>query len=114
MEYLLLLGASLAYVWAFWALYVLSMGLYRAYLLKRLIGFTKVLAYPIVVFAGAVDVVANLTLANILFLDLPHELLVTTRLKRYKAGDITGWRYALANYICENMLDVFDPSGDHC
>ena len=49
-----------------------------------------------------------------LFWDLPgswHEL-VTGRLKRYIFRG-TGKRYRFAKRVCD-ILDRFDPSGDHC
>lgn len=103
----------LIYIWLGWALYVFVMGIYRAYLDKRLKGLNLIMAAPIAVFAIIMDVAANLFLAPILFLDLPKELLVTSRFKRYMAQE-AGWRKRVSTYICENMLDIFDPRGDHC
>ena len=63
--------------------------------------------------AYAMDVAANWIIAPLVFLDWPREVLVTARLIRYKRTD-TGWRNRLATFICEHLLDVFDPTGDHC
>jgi hypothetical protein len=101
------------FLWGFWLLYILVMGLYRAHLQGRLGKVATVLAYPAVLLGYAVDAFSNITLATLFFADLPRELLVTTRLKRYKAID-DGWRKAAAEWICTNLLDPFDPSGDHC
>ncbi len=101
------------FLWMFWALYVFAMGIYRAQLAGRLKGVNFVLALPIVIVALAVDVITNLVIAPIVFLDVPRELLVTSRLIRYMAGP-AGWRRTVAMYICDNMLDVFDPNGNHC
>jgi len=60
-----------------------------------------------------VDVVANLTAASIVFMELPREWLVTTRLTRH-LHDEGGWRRTLARSICHCMLDPFDPRGEHC
>ena len=95
-----------------WCCYVLIMGLYRAHLSGNLVGANRVLAYPIVLFGLALDVFSNLA-ASVIFFDLPREFLVTGRLKRYQA-DQKGWRYRVAKYICDKILDVFDPTGDHC
>ena len=105
--------AAFAYLWAFWLLYVATMGLYRAHLSGRLSGAARVLAYPLVAFAFAVDLLANWTLAVIVFADPPRERLVTARLKRYVAGP-DGWRRRLAVAVCDNLLDPFDPTGNHC
>ena len=104
---------SLLYLWLFYALYVFTMSVYRAKLAGRLCGLSLVLLYPIVIIAALMDVVCNLTLATLVFLEPPQELLVTTRLKRYHASE-DGWRTDLAAYVCENLLDPFDPTGEHC
>jgi len=101
------------YLWFFWGMYVLVMGLYRAHLDKRLTKFTYCLAAPWLAVGVLVDVIANIVIAPFVFLDIPREWLVTTRLKRYiKQG--TGYRATLANAICDHLLDVFDPKNNHC
>lgn len=104
---------TVAYLYAFWLAYVLVMGLYRAHLAKRLTGLSRIMALPVVLLGIVMDVVANWVIAPVIFLDPPREALVTSRLVRYKATD-AGWRGALADLICSHLLDVFDPSGDHC
>jgi len=102
-----------AYIWLFWCAYVLVMGLYRAHLNGRLTGLNRIMAYPAVGVGYAMDIFANLVIAPIIFLDFPKEFLVTARLKRYMSAG-TGWRYKVAEYVCNHVLDVFDPKGDHC
>lgn len=111
MTYLLLIPA---YLWAFWLAYILVMGLYRAHLNGRLTTLTYSLAMPVLVIGYVMDVIAQYTFATVFFLDLPArgEHLVTDRLKRYSAG--SGWRKSKADWICTNLLDVFDPTGNHC
>lgn len=101
------------YLWAFWGAYVLVMGLYRAHLNNKLTPLTTALGLPFVIFGIVVDVLANIFIATIIFLEIPKELLVTTRLARHNTSG-SGWRKDIATYICSNLLDVFDPSGDHC
>ena len=113
MSYVYLLGLLLLYLWLFWGLYVLVMGLYRAHLDKRLTRLTYFLASPFLFVGFVFDVAANLFIAPFVFLDMPHEWLVTTRLSRYiKHG--RSYRAKLALYICDHLLDVFDPRGEHC
>jgi hypothetical protein len=102
-----------AWIYAFWLLYLVVMGVYRAHLSKRLQPVALILLLPVVLLGVIVDIVSNLILAPILFLDLPKELLVTSRLIRYRNYD-SGWRNKVANYICSNLLDVFDPNNQHC
>jgi hypothetical protein len=91
------------------------MGCYRAHLAGRLVRITKILAYPLVLIAVIVDIIFQYTVATVLFFDLPKtkEYLVTDRLQRYVAGK-NNWRRRIAVYICDNLLDIFDPTGDHC
>lgn len=100
------------YLWVLWYAYILVMGLYRAHLDKRLNRVTYALAIPALVIGYAMDVLANLTVASIVFLEPPRELLVTSRLKRHIAKG--GWRGEKANWICTHLLDYFDPTGNHC
>ena len=126
---------AVVYMWPFYVFYVLIMAVYRAKLAGRLCGFSLLLLYPFVLVAALVDVLCQLTIASVIFLELPRtcwqsttvtiwrwsfnvtylyvEPLVTTRLKRLHASD-DGWRTALAAYVCQNLLDPFDPTGDHC
>lgn len=105
----------LLYIYAFWALYVFSMGIYRAHLAKRLKGLNRILALPIITTAYLVDVFANFTIAVFVFAELPKEWLVTTRMQRYMAeGETAGYQYKIAKYLCDEVLDPFDPTGNHC
>ena len=101
-----------AYTYAFFAVYILVMGIQRAHLSGRLVGPIKWLCMPMVGVGYAMDAFANLTLASLLFLERPHEWLVTARLQRHMLGN--GWRAKLAHLICDHLLDPLDPSGDHC
>lgn len=111
---------TLAYLYVFYMLYIFIMGVYRAYLAKRLSIYTAILCAPLVLAGALVDVMANMTLATIICLELPREWLVTERFKRYlqtlktaKSG-LLFWRYSLARFVCDNLLDVFAPDGNHC
>lgn len=101
------------YLWIFWGLYVLVMGVYRAYLDKRLTKITIALSFPFLILGIIVDVLANIFVASIIFLEPPKEFLVTMRLQRYNKQNL-GWRTSLSTWICDNLLDVFDPTGSHC
>ena len=103
------------YLVAFFYLYVLVMGIYRAQLQGKLKGLPFVLCIPAVIVGVLFDVFANLFIATFVFWQLPRELLVTTRLTKIKADPYAHWRRKyIAQYICDNLLDVFDPNGDHC
>ncbi len=106
---------ALAYLYAFWLLYVLVMGFYRAYLDKRLTPVALVLASPALVLGYAVDLSVNWTLATLLFWQWPQRPLelVTDRLTRYISTS-SGWRTAPALWVCQTLLDYFDPHDRHC
>lgn len=99
--------------YALWLLYVLVMGLYRAKLQGRISRVALVLGFPVYALGYLLDVLVQLTIATVLFLELPREGLVTGRLTRHiKRGH--GWRRALSVWICHHLLDPFDPRGTHC
>lgn len=103
----------LAYLYAFWVTYIGVMGIYRAYLDKRLSYVLMVLLSPFVLAGLLMDILANIFIASFVFLEAPQEWLVTQRLTRYLKED-RGWRSMLAGKICVSLLDVFDPTGKHC
>ena len=103
----------IGFLWAFWGMYVLVMGIYRAHLAKRMTPVTLALSLPFVALGYIMDVLANVTIASAVFVEIPREMLVTDRLKRH-INHGAGWRQSLARYVCDHMLDMFDPSGNHC
>lgn len=114
---------TMATLYAFWALYVLCMSFYRAWLHRRLRGLSAVLASPWVGLALVIDALMQFTVFTIVFRELPPmrrygrwtlpELLVTHRLRRYSRGGM-GWRTRWADDLCLHLLDPFDPTGAHC
>lgn len=103
---------ALVMLYALWVLYLLVMGLYRAWLLKKLSPVTMLLGLPFLVLGGLLDVVVNL-MVSVVLLELPKEFLLTQRLTRHLKGE--GWRKELARWVCEHLLDPFDPrDGGHC
>jgi hypothetical protein len=106
---------TLLFLWAFWYFYLIVMGLYRAKLDNRLSTPAKVLGFPALAIGYVMDVIAQYTLASLFFRELPRkgEHLVTSRLQRYLAYP-HGIRYQKAKWICEHLLDPFDPTGKHC
>jgi hypothetical protein len=49
---------------------------------------------------------------SVLLWTLPREFTLTAMLKRLKAGG--GRRGAAAAWLCDRLLNQFDPSGPHC
>lgn len=105
----------LAALWAFWLLYVFTMGLYRAFLTGRLKGLSLLLCAPVVTVAAIFDVLMQITVFTVVFAELPRDWLVTYRLRRYlRELPADHWRRRWADYLCHHLLDPFDPTGAHC
>lgn len=103
-------------LYATWFFYLAIMNLKRARDAGTLSKTALRLAYPGFVVGLLLDVLSNLVLC-FLMLDIPRELLVTSRLKRYvntrRSGRIHRYRRFLAVWAADMLLDDFDPSGKH-
>jgi hypothetical protein len=88
------------------------MALYRAHLNKSLTKLGYVLGLPLLLVGLVIDFIMNVTVFAVLFLELPREWLVTDRLQRHMRH--SGWRFRLAKFICEHLLNFADPTGSHC
>ena len=128
-----ILGAAIVYCYIFWLLYVLVMGFYRASLAGNLPRVALLLGAPLIITAIVIDLLANWTVASLWFWQWPARTqlpklvfigwrpriafkrpdLVTSRLSRYIAGPDC-WRKDHADWLCRNLLDIFDPRGSHC
>jgi len=109
------IAVILGALWAFWLLYVFTMGLYRAFLLGRLKGLSLVMCFPVVAVAFVVDLVMQFTVFAVVFLEFPRDWLVTHRLRRYmRELPPEQWRRRWADYLCKYLLDPYDPTGAHC
>lgn len=100
-------------LYIFWLFFLAVMALYRAHLNKTISKLSLVLGYPILAVGATIDFVMNVTLFSLIFLEIPHEYMLTKRMQRYIAAD-TGWRMKLSSFICNNLLNAFDAEGKHC
>lgn len=92
--------------------YVYATGLLRARNDGRLTAPVKVFAYPTLAVMFPFYVALNLTLASVIFLELPRTLQFTARCQRHLNADT--WRGAQARWWCRHFLDPYDPAGKHC
>jgi hypothetical protein len=99
-------------IYVLWVFYLAVMNLKRARDNNALTKTAYWLGMPIFLLGYAIDIAVNIFVLPIIFLELPRETLVTSRLKRLIKT--TGWRSNLAKWFCKNLLDAFDPSGCHC
>lgn len=95
-----------------WVLYLAVMNLQRARDNKTLGRPAYCLGLPLLYLGLLVDFLVNVLPVSVLFLELPREFLVTQRLTRH-ANSAGGWRKRLAVWFALNLLDTFDPSGQH-
>lgn len=93
-----------------WGMYLAVMNLMAARKTMPLV--TKLFAYPLAAIGIIMDVLINIIVGTILFLELPKTWLLTARLQSHL--DDTGWRGSIAVWICANLLDPFDARGYHC
>ena len=70
------------------------------------------LARAIVYTVGVPADVVLQVLSSVPFLDLPREVVLTSRLKRYKREQPDSWRGITATWVCRYMLNPWDPG--HC
>jgi hypothetical protein len=68
-------------------------------------------AYALLYIGLVFDMLLNMVVMTVVFLELPQELLTTSRMRRQKFFG-SGWRQALAIWFCTNYLKPFDPN--HC
>lgn len=110
LSFVLAVCAIVGYVFLCWVWYLAVMNLKAQR--DQLIGCARWLAKLTLAIGLVLDFFLNVIVATLVFLDLPREATVTKRLSRY-CGDC-GWRSRLAFWICNRLLDPFDPEGKHC
>lgn len=98
-------------LYVFFIMYVSSMGMIRAHKEGKLNAVLWALCSPFVAVSWIVDVIHNLTLFTLLYLELPRELTVTDRLKRHVTQHT--FRGKLSRWIAETILNPFDHTGNH-
>jgi hypothetical protein len=77
--------------------------------------FARIHAYGLLGIGLVLDFVLNVIVGTVVFLKYPQNVLLTGRLSRYiRDPDEKPWRRKLACWICEHLLDQFDPNGRHC
>lgn len=104
---------SLASLYLLWVMYLAVMSLARAREVGALSKPALILGYPLFAVGLAFDVLVNVVILSVVFLELPKEATFTGRVSRHCLNG-TGWRKRLACWICHDFLDAFDPSGRHC
>jgi hypothetical protein len=103
----------LTMMYILWVLYLAVMCLKGARDAGRLSKPVYYLSLPILSLGYFLDFLVNMFVMTFIMLELPREFLVTSRVIRHKYQG-AGYRKKVATWICDNLLDPFDPSGCHC
>ncbi len=106
------LGWFLALTYLFWVCFLAYAGVKAAKDAGRAIPrLTMALAMLFIVPSEIFDIFYNLTLGSLLFAEWPRTLTLTARCSSHLHE--TGYRGAVARWLCFNLLDPFQMGG-HC
>lgn len=107
-----LMGYGLFSLWVLWVLFLAIMNLNEAKISNTLPTPIRGLAYATLYIGLLVDFLVQVTVATVMWLELPREFTVSGRVARLiKSGQ--GYRYDLAIWFRDNLLKPFDRSGGH-
>lgn len=98
--------------WVLWVFFLAVMCLQGARDAKKLTPWNTRIGYSVLVVGWVIDFLVQVTLAALLFWELPRELTVSGRVKRLIDGG-NGWRRAVAIWLRDHFLKPFDPTGRH-
>lgn len=108
------IGYGAGSIYVLWLFYLAVMNLKRAKDAGTISKTALYLGYPLLFIGLLLDMLVNTIVMSALLLELPrwNEILVTGRISRHAQQG--GWRGDIARWLCESLLDRFDPSGVHC
>lgn len=98
---------------ALWVFYVAVMRLEMVRDAGQLTPAMKAFGYPVLFVGLILDLVVNTLIGSIVFMELPHEFTLSSRLTRWSTNAAGGWRTKVALAIRTGLLDNIDPAGVH-
>lgn len=107
------IGLSFLSMYGLWVFYLAVMNLNQARLRGTLPKAALVVAYPVLWIGLFLDFSLNMLVMTVVLLEIPREWLVTPRVARHKFYG-SGYRKVVAAWMCDTLLDPFDPAGCHC
>jgi hypothetical protein len=126
MNYMYWALGALGLAYGLWIHFLAVMNLLEARRAGTLTKTAERLGMPVALVGYIADVLAQFTVAVIFFVELPKEITVSARVKRWVEGPpllgylsgpptkgLNGWRYSLALWLRVNLLKPFDRSGGH-
>jgi hypothetical protein len=100
-------------LWALWILYIAMMNVKRALMQGDIPWQAKLLVVPTRAIFDVIEFFCNVVVCTVVFLDLPKEITVSDRLRRYHRNNLCPkWRMVIVDFI-KPMIDPFDPEGTH-
>ena len=100
------------FVWFLIAMFFLR----RRHQLREKISFGYWIIVGIVLGGLPLDILFQWTIAPLIFMEFTKDLFFTNRLNRYRE-DVKykgTWKMRWADWICEHLLNPYDPTGRHC
>lgn len=107
MKALLVLMTAFALMYVLWGFFLAVMSLKHARDANRLTMWSARFGAPILYCGYLLDFTVNVAVLTVLLVELPRELLVTSRIKRHLNDE--NWRGAMARWIDSELLDPIDP-----
>lgn len=108
----LALWSALA-MYALWIFYAAVMCLKHAKIKGLLNKPLTILGTPVLAVGYVLDALLNITVMTVICLEIPQELTISARLKRYNNDLSEWWWRRKVAAIFEPILDPLDPSGNH-
>ena len=99
-------------IWGLWVMFVCIMRLQMLRDAGTLTLGQKLLGYPTLAVGLLLDLLINVVVCTVLFVELPREFTVSARLWRH-SNQVRGWRKRLALALRSQLLDSADPRGYH-
>jgi hypothetical protein len=99
-------------IWFFIAMFTLR----RKHQLRSKLGPVYYVLVMVVLGGLILDLLYQWTVAIVYFMEVTPNLTLSKRLERYRdMPKYKGtWRQKHAKFICENILNKYDPDGHHC
>lgn len=108
----IILGSIYAF-YILWIAYLAIMNLKKARDENTLTKFTYYFSFPLLFMGYLLDIIINFLVGTVVFVDLPREFTLSSRLSRYVDDQPKSWRADVAKVLAKNLLDPFDPDGKH-
>lgn len=109
---MLYIAYALLAFWLLWVLFLATMNLAQSKAEGKLHGFALWAGYTVLAVGLLVDLVVQITVATVMWLEFPREWTVSGRVERL-CREGHGYRLGLALWFRRTLLAPFDRSGGH-